>query len=87
MFNIDQLSSLSHTPGQLLYVSLGKKATIHQVTTMLATSKNVLFTGYYHLLTTDTDDPSLTGSRMIMIVSGYQLQWLASGCDLEIGHF
>ena len=81
------LSSLSHTHGQLLYESLGKNATIHQVTTMLATSENVLFTGYYHLLTTDTDDPSLTGSWMIIIVSGHQLQWLAGGYELEIGHF
>ena len=38
-----------------------KKATIDQVTTMLAwaTSKNVLFPGHNHLLTTGTDDPSL----------------------------
>ena len=33
-----------------------KKATIHQVTTMLATSKDVLFPGHNHLLTTITDD-------------------------------
>ena len=33
--------------------------TIHQVTTMLATSKNVLFPGHNDLLTTGTDDPSL----------------------------
>ena len=39
--------------------SLGKKATIHQVTTMLATSKNVLFPGSKHLLTTGTDDLTL----------------------------
>ena len=38
---------------------LGKTATIHQVTTMLATSKNVLFPGNNHLLTTGADDPSL----------------------------
>ena len=38
------------------------KATIHQVTTMLATSKNVLFPGHSHLLTTGMDDPSLTGT-------------------------
>ena len=37
----------------------GKKATIHQLTTMLATSKNVLFRGYNHLLTTGADDLSL----------------------------
>ena len=36
-----------------------KKATIHQVTTILATSENVLFPGHNHLLTTGTDDPSL----------------------------
>ena len=36
-----------------------KKATIHQVTTMLATSKNVLFSGHNHLLTTGIDDPTL----------------------------
>ena len=38
---------------------LGKKNTIHQVTIMLATSKNVLFPGNNHLLTTGADDPSL----------------------------
>ena len=37
--------------------TLRKKPTIHQVTTMLATSKNVLFLGHKHLLTTGTDDP------------------------------
>ena len=40
-------------------IPLRKKATIHQVTTMLATFKNVLFPGHNHLLTTATDDPSL----------------------------
>ena len=59
-----------------------QKATIHQVTTMLATSKNVLFPHHSHLLTTDTDDPS----RAIINVSGHQYQWLASGYNLEIGH-
>ena len=39
--------------------SLCKKATIHQVNTMLATSKNVLFPGHNKLLTTGTDDPTL----------------------------
>ena len=33
--------------------------TIHQVTTMLATSKNVIFLGHHHLLTTGTDDLTL----------------------------
>ena len=47
--------------GSLLPVcpNTAKNATIHQVTTMLATSKNVLFPGLYHLLTTGTDDPTL----------------------------
>ena len=31
-------------------VALGKTATIHQVTTMLATSKNVLFPGPHNVL-------------------------------------
>ena len=33
-----------------------EKATIHQVTSMLATSTKVLFPGQNHLLTTGTDD-------------------------------
>ena len=36
-----------------------KKATIHQLTTMLSSSTNVLFPGHNHLLTTDADEPSL----------------------------
>ena len=36
-----------------------KKATIHKVTTMLATPKNVLFPGHNHLLTTGTNDLKL----------------------------
>ena len=39
--------------------SQGKTATIHQVTTMLATSENVLFPGYNQVLTTSADDPTL----------------------------
>ena len=45
--------------GELVYQTLGKNATIQQVTTMLPTSKNVLFLGYNHLLTTGTGDPTL----------------------------
>ena len=49
--------------------ALGKRGTIHQVTTMLATSKNVLFPGHNHdLLTTCTDDPSLAGAQAIISV-------------------
>ena len=38
---------------------LRNEATIHQVTTMLANSKNVPFPGHNHLLTTGIDDTSL----------------------------
>ena len=53
---------------------------------MLATSKNVLFPGHKHLLTTSTDDPSLADARAIIEVSGQQHWWLAGGYDLEKGH-
>ena len=56
---------------------LRKKATVHQVTTMLATSKTVLFTGHNHLVTTDADDPSLASAQAIIEVSGHQHRWLA----------
>ena len=39
----------------LIYIT-AQKVTIHQVTTMLATSKNGLFAGHNHLLTTGADD-------------------------------
>ena len=68
------------------FVTLGKKATIHQLTTMLATSKNVLFPGHNHLLSTRADDPSLwllplliAGAQAIIKVSGHQHGWLAGG--------
>ena len=48
---------------------------------MLDTSKNVLFPGHNHLLTTGTDDPSLAGTRAIIKVLSHQ--WLAGGYDLE----
>ena len=57
-------------------MALRKKATIHQVTTMLATSKNVLFPGHNHLLTTGIEDPSFAGARAIIKVSGHQYWWL-----------
>ena len=68
-------------------VAQRKKATIHQLTTMLFTSKNVLFPGNNHLLTAGADDLSLAGAWAIIEVMGHQHQWLASGYDLEIGHF
>ena len=66
---------------------LGNKATIHQVTTMLATSKNVLFPDHTYLLTTSAEDPSLAGARVIINVSGHHYLLLADGYDLEIGYF
>ena len=54
---------------------------------MLSTSKNVLFPGHNHLLTTGTDDPSLAVTQVIIKVSGHQHRWLAGGYDLETGHF
>ena len=69
------------------HASLRKKATIHQVTTMLSTSKNVLSPCHNHLLTTGTDEPSLADAQVIIKMSGCQYQWLAGGYNLEIGHF
>ena len=54
-----------------LNIALDKKATSHQITTMLATSKNVLVPGHNHLLTTCADDPSLYLSPLLA------LGWLA----------
>ena len=42
-----------------LVISTAQNATIHQVTTMLATSINVQFPDHNHLLTTGADDPTL----------------------------
>ena len=50
---------VAKTMSELYRAALRKKATVHQVTTMLATSKNILFPGHNHLLTTGTDDWAL----------------------------
>ena len=63
-----------------------KKAIIHQVTTMLATSENVLFPGHNHLLTTSTDDLTPAGAWEIIKVLGYQYHWLAGGYVLAFLH-
>ena len=42
----------------LNYMHCAKKYTVHEVTTILVTSKNALFLGHNNLLTTGTDDPS-----------------------------
>ena len=59
---VTHLSCSIHFQFALKYVlTLHKKATIDQVTTMQATSKNVVFLFFFHnhLLTTGTDDPTL----------------------------
>ena len=57
------LSPLFHTIRpewtQVHALALRKKATIHQLNTMLATTENVLFSGNDHLLTTGSDDLTL----------------------------
>ena len=68
-------------------IAVQKNNTIHQVTTMLATSKNVLFPGHKHLLTTSTDDLTLWLSPEQERVKGHQYRWLAGAYDLEIVHF
>ena len=55
-----------------------QKATLHRLTIMPSTSKNVLFPSHNHLL---------TKARVIIKVTGHQHQWLAGGYDLEIGIF
>ena len=52
---------------KIIACSLGKKATIHQGTTMLATPKYVLFPGPNHLLATSADDPSLWLSPLLAL--------------------
>ena len=64
-----------------------KKPTIHQVATIPATSKNVLFPGHNILLTTGADDPILWLSAKSQQMKDHQYQWLAGGYDLEIRHF
>ena len=41
------------------YSNTVQKNTIHCLTTMLATSKNVLFPGHNNVLTASADDPTL----------------------------
>ena len=77
---------------KLINVITEQKATIHQVTTMLATSKNVLFPGHNHLLINtgtvwpDTLIITLAGTWAMIKVSSHQYRWLAGGYNLEVGH-
>ena len=66
--------------------TLRKRATILQVTTILITSKNVLFPGYNHLITTGADDLTLLLLPEPQWVRGPQYRWLVGGYDLEIIH-
>ena len=52
---------------------------------MLSTSKNVLFPGHNHLLTTGAIDPTLWLLSEHQRVKDHQYQWLAGGYDLDIG--
>ena len=45
-----------HTTWNYACATTDKKATINQLTTMLSTSKNVLFPGHNHLLTTSANE-------------------------------
>ena len=82
------LPNMTGVWNQTYVPSLCKKATIQQVTTMLATPKNVLFLGHNHLLTTSTDDRTLiiAGAWAIIKVKGHQNWWLETGYNLEIRH-
>ena len=66
--------------------SLHNKATMYQVTTMLAVSKYILFPGHNHLLTNGIDDPTVWLLPESQQVKGHQYWWFAGGYDLEIGH-
>ena len=56
---------------QIISEITAQKPTIRQLTTMISTSKNVLFPGPNLLLTTGADDPSLDGTRVIIKESGH----------------
>ena len=64
--------------------TLGKHATIHQVNTMLATSKNVLFPGHNHLLTTGTDDLTLWLSPERLMDCGFYAQLYMLHNDIKL---
>ena len=56
---------------------------------MLATYKNILYPGHIHLLTTGTDDPSLSEALATMKMSGHQYgsSVFSRSYDLEKRHF
>ena len=76
---------------QLIYTYIAQKATIHQVTTMLATSENVLFPGHNHHANHQywwpntliiAQAPASEGSSVSVVSMD-----LHDGYELEIGHF
>ena len=72
--------------------SLHKNATIHQVTTMLSTAKNVLFLGHNHLLTTSTDEPTLSLSpehqgTFLEVASVVVIWWIVAFLRRDCWHF
>ena len=64
-----------------LETALHKKASIHQVTTMLATFKNVLFQGHNHLMThfnyhlraSEGDNQSVRSSAPVVMTWKYDI--------------
>ena len=72
----------------LSFPNSGQKATIHRLTTMLSTSKNGLFPCHNHQYWWPfTLIIAQALSRVIIKVKGHELQRLAGGYDMEIGHF
>ena len=73
---------VTRSNSQTLKLTVQKSKKIHQVTTMLATSKNVLFPGHNHLLTTGADDLTLWLSPKHQQEKGHVLvvsRWLWPG--------
>ena len=76
----------SHTRPLCLptYSTLCKKATIYQVTIMVAISKSFLFPGHNHRYWwPDTLIITRVPARLIIKVTGHQLWWLVGGYDLK----
>ena len=70
--------------------ALHKKTTIHQVATMLATSKKLVEMSCFQVITTCLPPVLMTQhwlSPEHQRVKGHQHQWIAGGYDLEIWHF
>ena len=70
----------------IVWYTTAQKATIHQVITMLSTSKNVIFPDHNHLLTTSTDNftliITLSVGSSVLVVSKWL--WLWNRTFLEV---